>query len=195
MPIPATSGLITKNPLHDHWRTTWCAAEPYRLGDLFDWLWPHDMRKGTDLGDRTGLGRNCTLFEDMRVVAYKLVVPFKRDGSTYAQFLDQLMAMASGMNHGFAPPLPISEVRCVARSVGKWTWRNFSIERFSRIQAHRGVQGGLRSARVRRDQRDARASAAQNMFAVLRSSASLPIDSGLSDKGPCPRSATRNSTI
>jgi len=34
--------------------------------------------------------------------------------------------------------LSVSEVRSIARSVAKWTWREVSLERFSEVQSRRG---------------------------------------------------------
>jgi len=45
--------------------------------------------------------------------------------------------LAIGINLQFALPLPLAEVRGIARSVAKWTWRHFSNEKFSELQRHR----------------------------------------------------------
>ena len=38
--------------------------------------------------------------------------------------------------------LPFGEVKATARSIGKWTWKNFSRSAFSSVQAHRGRMNG-----------------------------------------------------
>ena len=183
---PGYAGLVTKNPLHPDWRTGWGPTTPYQLAELADWLHRSDMRKCNAIGDATGLGRNCTLFEELRVLAYKKVLPFKREG-VLTPFNDYLMEVATALNCQFEAPLPLSEVRATVRSVAKWTWRRFDEHHFSRIQALRGQQGGLRSGEVRLEQRDARTIVARDLQTRLSGCADPPPKSGLSDMASCPK--------
>lgn len=48
----------------------------------------------------------------------------------------------------FTPPLSFSEVKAVSRSVARWTWRQFSDEKFSTIQSARGKRGGRPATRT-----------------------------------------------
>lgn len=48
----------------------------------------------------------------------------------------------------FTPPLSFSEVKAVSRSVARWTWRQFSDEKFSVIQSARGKRGGRPATRT-----------------------------------------------
>ena len=43
-----------------------------------------------------------------------------------------------------------NEVKAIARSVAKYTYKHFSEAGFSAVQAHRGRKGGIKSGEVRR---------------------------------------------
>ena len=135
---PAYSNRFAKNPCHPRWRTRWLSPRPFTLGELFEPLDRRDMRAPARR-DEIGLGRNCDLFNELRQVAYREIVAFKRDGRAQGEWRDHLVNACRAMNLGFGMPLPISEVRSMAKSVAKWTWSRFSEERYSEIQARRGV--------------------------------------------------------
>ena len=137
---PLYAGLIAKNPIHPHWRAEWLAPGPYDLGTLADWLFECDMRLDPGPKVQSGFGRNCQLFDDLRAVAYREVLTFKRQGASYAEFATRLKQLAFAINQQFPGPLGTSEVRSIIRSVANWTWRRFSPERFAEIQASRGRQ-------------------------------------------------------
>lgn len=134
---PHYSGLITKNPLHPAWCTEWLAPDPYDLPTLESWLFERDMRLEPSLSAELGLGRNCHLFDELRHVAYHEVRRFKADGD-HGGFARRIDESAFRLNHEFLVPLGLSEVRSIARSVTKWTWRRFTPSTFSKIQALRG---------------------------------------------------------
>ena len=56
-------------------------------------------------------------------------------------------------NGDFVHPMDGREVWHIAKSVAKWTWRNFDIAasdaRFAKLQASRGERGGKASGKVR----------------------------------------------
>jgi hypothetical protein len=130
------SGLITKNPVHAFWRVEWRRDQAYTLPELADWLFPEDMQPDFFVEQTLGAGRNCIIFDDLRVIAYREVRAFKRKGSLDT-FRSRLERVAIGINMQFPVALPITEVRGIVRSVAKWTWRQFSEEKFSAIQRHR----------------------------------------------------------
>jgi hypothetical protein len=134
---PGYSGLIAKNPLSPRWRTTWLAPLPYKVGDLSAWLEPRDMRRPSRRELQVGAGRNCTLFDDLRAVAYRAVRDAKSIGLSKWQFRSYLEVVAADQNQSFAVPLPLQEVRSVAKSVAKWVWRHFSLEKFAELQSRR----------------------------------------------------------
>ena len=83
-----------------------------------------------------GAGRNCTVFDELRLIAYREVRAFKRTGSLDT-FRSRLERVAIGINMQFPVALPPAEVRGITRSVAKWTWQHFSNETFSELQRHR----------------------------------------------------------
>jgi Replicase family len=133
------SGLITKNPLHIHWRVEWRRDEPYTLPELADWLFPENMQPDFSVETTLGAGRNCTVFDELRLIAYREVRAFKRDGSLET-FRSRLERVAIGINMQFPVALRLTKVRGIAKSVAKWTWRHFSEEQFSARQALRGAR-------------------------------------------------------
>jgi hypothetical protein len=91
--------------------------------------------------DYAGLGRNCTLFEQLRAISYAEVRKFWRPGGS-EPFFNHLLKIAEAINNTFSAPLSFSEVKGIARSVGKWTWKSFSPAEFRDIQAARGRRVG-----------------------------------------------------
>jgi hypothetical protein len=132
----AYSGLLAKNPLHPHWKVEWRRKEPYSLEELTGWLSQEDMRPEPE-HESSGHGRNCALFDQLRGLAYREVLPFKRAGGSAEAWRARLSKAAANTNSGFAEPLGTAEVRGIAKSVAKWTWNSFSAARFSAIQAER----------------------------------------------------------
>jgi len=106
-------------------------------------------------GQQVGLGRNCTLFENLRRWAYREVLAYRLT-STYEAFKDGVLVQAMALN-SFPSPLPQSEIRSTALSVAKWTWKHYigrvSDEEFSRTQARRGKLGGLAKGRANAENR------------------------------------------
>jgi hypothetical protein len=118
-----------KNPLHNDWRVEWRRQEPYTLPELADWLFPGDMRAFPSVETTHGTSRNCTVFNQLRAIAYREVREFKRRTSIDA-FQARLEHVALGINRQFPEALSFAEVRAITRSVAKWTWRHFSTEKF-----------------------------------------------------------------
>ena len=144
------SGLICKNPINSHWMVHQWREEAYTLDDLADYidLTPEKAREKPV--EDYGLGRNCMLFDELRAWAYKAIR--SQDWPDYNQWLNACFDRATGYNVNFTTPLDISEVKHTAKSVAKWTHRNFNRRTFddyvarthtSEIQAIRGRKGGL----------------------------------------------------
>ena len=133
-------GLITKNPVHECWRTYQGSAMPYSLTELSDYvdLQPYnDKRKHLP---EVGLGRNCTLFDKTRTWAYQA----RRNGEwlDFNQWAGAVLDKVMTYNHVFSQPLPLSEVKDIARSIAKWVWANITPQAFARIQSARGIKSG-----------------------------------------------------
>jgi hypothetical protein len=126
---PGYTGLICKNPLHNHWTVHVWQTHLYDLNWLADYLDLGPYKDGRRRLPPIGLGRNCTLFDLSRRWSY---VQIRKTG-VYAHenyFVDAVTDYAAKKNNDFPVPLPSSEIRSIGRSVGRWTWRNMSPEGF-----------------------------------------------------------------
>ena len=138
------SQLITKNPLHPQWRTTFWTDRAYSLDYLADFVdLPKKLPKKLEV---VGLGRNVTMFEKGRHWAYRAI----RDYMHYDSSLEWHKAVLAKMveiNSGFEQPLPYSELKATAKSIARWVWRNHNSaefqQAFSEKQAKRGKKGAL----------------------------------------------------
>lgn len=127
---PAYTGLISKNPLNPHWNTEILDPALYSLQGLASFL---DITKLTDSRKHlpeTGLGRNCTLFDETRFWSYREIR--KPQGWLCEDFfISAVTEYAGGYNNlNFTLPLSYSEVKAIGKSIGKWTYRNMSPEGF-----------------------------------------------------------------
>jgi hypothetical protein len=133
--------------LHPHWQVTSWEPRLYTLADLDSWL---DLQPAQDRRKRLpdyGLGRNCNLFEQLRLWAYKAI---RQGWPDFGQWQSAVEQRALMYNAGFAAPLDHQEVAHVARSVAKWTHQHLDAAAFSAWQAVQGRKGGIRSGEVRR---------------------------------------------
>jgi hypothetical protein len=127
------TGLLVKNPLHPHWYTEWRSPIAFGLDDLNAELEARDKRPfpaRTEIGE----GRNVTIFNHLRHIAYREVRSFHND---FLAFRIRLLQIGREMNMKFDSALSDREVGTIARSIAKWTMQNFSPERFSEIQRAR----------------------------------------------------------
>jgi hypothetical protein len=135
----AYSGFLSKNPLSSRWETDWQAVRPYRLDTLNDCLDSSDKRRAL-IREPSAIGRNYTTFDAIRVVAYKRCLSFKKDGRTFDEFALMLRESAQAVNCTFSTRLSDTEIKSIVRSVAKWVWNEFTIERFSAIQRKRATK-------------------------------------------------------
>jgi hypothetical protein len=146
------AGFLTKNPIHEHWDTVWGTDQLYTLGELATqlpgWLPRTLPRKAAD---NSGLGRNVALFNRVRLWSYSSVRRYWSDGPNVWGEVTHAYALA--VNQEFAVPLDASEVAHLAHSVSRWTWRNFTPERFTELQTERGRKGSKAAAEKRTAQR------------------------------------------
>lgn len=163
------SGLITKNPLHCHWHVYYPATEAanygyYELAGMAEYVaLPNKIPRGREA---TGLGRNDSLFHDLRKWSYRAIREYWRpDG--LRQWQIAVLEKSESLNQ-FSEPLPYAEIKATAKSVAKWTWRQFTpagfheyVERTHRpeVQAKRGK----RSGEVRAEKAVEKAAQAQEM--------------------------------
>lgn len=134
---PGYAGLIAKNPLHPGWKVLW-VNKLYDLGELAEYV---TLSKRLHRPAEQGLGRNCMLFDELRAWAYSWVRTYKKNGASSEEWGNTVLAQAERLNT-FDILLDFSEVKAIAKSVGKWTWRQFNEASFSAIQSARGKRGG-----------------------------------------------------
>ena len=144
------SGLITKNPLHSDWRTHVWRTEAYELGELADYVELVPLSKKER---ELGLGRNCALFDTVRIWAYTAVRDYRhaRDGVWYETVLNY----ADNANTAFLEPLGFSEVRAIAKSIASYCLRNdvHCYNRFVERQKEKGSKGGVARSNSYADKR------------------------------------------
>jgi len=142
------SGLICKNPNHSHWKIAVWQPELYTLDWLADSL---DLSAANDkeIVADYGLGRNCSLFDKTRKWAYRAI---RQGWPEYERWIQACYERACAYNLQFLDPLLDSEVMGIAKSIGKWTFKNLTKQSFEsyvdsthtpEIQAIRGAKGGL----------------------------------------------------
>lgn len=137
---PGYAGLIAKNPFHEAWSAQWL-QQLYTLGDLAEYVHlPKGLPKRSELAG-VGLGRNCTLFDELRAWAYQWVREYQSNDASPTQWQSAVLGQAERLNV-FDLPLAFNEVKAVAKSVARWTWSHFSDAAFSALQSARGKRGG-----------------------------------------------------
>lgn len=140
---PGYSGGLIKTPGHPAWNTL-SFGGVYGLSELAEWCalpGPFEMRRIAANDEYAGLGRNCTLFEQLRKQSYQDVRRFWQPGG-FERFRDHCLLVAEAMNSEFSIPLPQSELRSISRSVSKWIWQRFNPAEFRAIQSKRGSRKG-----------------------------------------------------
>lgn len=147
---PGYQMFITKNPLNPAWRVLTHQSAVYDLGELADYVDLTTAKKKPRVLV-SGLGRNCELFDSLRIKAYRKVIEF-REGGCYETWWRYILDAARTLNV-YTHPLPESEVRAIARSVAKWTWRHFgqgaAVERFrDRQKARQGRSAAARKGKT-----------------------------------------------
>ena len=120
------SGLIAKNPWSPYWDTLENGNAVYELSTLADYV--STLADYVELAPPRKLkynaaGRNCTLFDSLRAWAYEAIRQYLAPGGE-AAWHSAVSSEAIAFND-FAEPLPGQEVKHIARSVARWTWRCF----------------------------------------------------------------------
>lgn len=164
------AGLITKNPEHPAWNTTWCTDHLYRLAELDTHLdaaglMPAPSWRRTRRRNPVGLGRNCAIFETARTWAYRDArrIRQRHEYPTAEDSADLHAVIAStveALNAGYSEPLPAREAAGIAASIHRWITHRFygwidshtvNEATFSTIQSYRGHKGaGKARPRARR---------------------------------------------
>jgi primase-like protein len=101
------------------------------------------MRPDLTVETTLGVGRNCIVFNELRAIAYREVREFKRSRSV-DMFQARLEHVALGINLQFPQALKLGEVRAIAKSVARWTWRHFDDETFRARQSFLGKRANAK---------------------------------------------------
>lgn len=138
------SGLITKNALHEHWRTHVLREQPYTLDQLSERLdlTAKQINKEIKVDEAVGLGRNCCLFHTVRHWAYVEMRQYR--AKTYNQWLDGVIAQCCSLNDQFTVPMQYNEVKGIAKSIARWVWKRdgYCYQEFIDRQTRKGQLGG-----------------------------------------------------
>ncbi|BCX89989.1 plasmid replicase (plasmid) [Methylomarinovum tepidoasis] len=174
---PGFGGLLTKNPAYPLWHVLRGPRIGYELNELAEWvdLERFKPKRGWKV-DEVGVGRNVTLFDRLRYWAYRNVLEYKKEGGLdgWNAWLSACNTRALTFNGDFAAPLDGREVWWVAKSVAKWVWQRFSLEKRQELiqrthtpeqQARRGRKGGKKSGEVRRAMSEEKRASARLMRA------------------------------
>lgn len=84
------------------------------------------------------------MFDNVREWAYSAVRQFWRPNG-YEAWADAVRAACESANafgREQGGPLPVSEIKAIAKSIARWVWNRFTPAGFSQVQAHRGAKGG-----------------------------------------------------
>lgn len=138
---PGYNQVLVKNPLHQQWQTHIVRHEPYSLAELDEYL-PEKVRK---VRAAIGEGRNTTLFDELRLWAYRNVARYRREDNVVQWSL--AVEREAGALNTFEPPLPTREAQSVARSVATFAWENAANFSVSEL-------GGVKRRKVRREDRE-----------------------------------------
>ncbi|WP_416351646.1 replication initiation protein [Photobacterium damselae] len=130
------TGLLTKNPLHNHWKTVYWSDEAYTLDYLSEFvnLTGHPI-KGCEA---IGFGRNCDTFEVVQKWAYKAIREYWKP-----HWFNAVLARCKAVNLNYIQPMPPSKVCSITKSIAKWTMVHFTPQRFFESQAKKGRKGGV----------------------------------------------------
>lgn len=139
---PAFTGFITRNPVFpglSAGEVIWGTENTYTLADLRTSAMPRQLPKKI-ANIRSDLGRNCALFEHARHEVYRLnrIMGYPTATALYHASLSHLLDVNGTISTTVGGPLPLPEVRSMARSMAKWTTCNHTPEQFTTIQSTRG---------------------------------------------------------
>lgn len=140
--------LVTKNPHSGMWDyetfgeyafKTWTFEELSRLLDLKALyaqrlLNPFDYGLGNSKGHYRGRrkkvekpkgadeSRNCWIFDTASPYAYGM----KRTASSAEEIFQKILPICMDLNFSLEAPLSLNEVKGIAKSISRWTWKNYT---------------------------------------------------------------------
>lgn len=149
------TGLITKNAVHEHWRTHVLREQPYTLDQLSERLdlTTRQINKEIKVDEAVGLGRNCCVFHTVRHWAYVEVRKYR--AKSFNQWLDGVIVQCCSVNAQFTDPMPYNEVKGIAKSIARWVWKKdgYYHHEFIDRQTRKGALGGKAKGEAYKDKR------------------------------------------
>ena len=135
---PRYTGLISKNPFNNK---VWSVRhlykqEAYELSELASCV-PDEMYELSQPHapvneDISMLGRNCYIFEHVRVRAYRERREFWN--KSYDSWLERVRYMCEEENANFSEPLGQAEINQISKSIARWTLGQITPEGFAEAQ-------------------------------------------------------------
>jgi len=153
------SGLITKNAVHNHWRTHILREQPYTLDQLSERLdlTTRQINKEIKIDEAVGLGRNCCVFHTVRHWAYVEIRKY-RGAKGFNPWLESVIAQCCSVNDQFTVPMNYNEVKGIAKSIARWVWKrdSYAYQEFIDRQTRKGALGASKGGKTRSAKYDAK---------------------------------------
>lgn len=134
------AGLLAKNASHQKWEVLPTVASSYDLHELAEYVDTSLIDQLSNNPAEYGLGRNCIAFDSLRKWAYKAIRQGYPEHEQWTRACEQRALM---INNQLSSPLDRAEIMHIAKSVAKFTARNFSKQGFSEWQSTQGKKGGI----------------------------------------------------
>lgn len=145
------SGLLTKNPFSQAWRTSTLRQLPYTLHELANILELSckEVKQPITGEDAIGLGRNCYLFHTIRHWAYQEVRRFR--GQNFQKWFNTVFSYCQKLNQGFPQPLGSNEIKAISKSIARFCWKNdpYCFQEFIDRQRRRSKYGASKGGYAR----------------------------------------------
>lgn len=129
---PGYNGLLSRNPLLHPPEWTWGGGKGWSLRELHRELQALLSRRARRAArwELASYGRNCTLFDRLRVEAYGQVNAFRGLPGGWEAFRTWVLQRAHALNQALfrdhpKGPLDPREVGHTSKSVSGWTWKNY----------------------------------------------------------------------
>ena len=164
--------LISKNPFSDRWLTYVMREDPYSLVELRRYVdddlaqsiaHPKAVSALTSREAYKALGRNCSLFEDVRHWAYKEV----HKHGDYEGFLQAVHWYACDLNIG---NLEDNEVFCISKSIARWTFDHLTKDKSKENMMAWNKVTARKSIAVRKAKKEERIEAFARLYVPNESS-------------------------
>jgi hypothetical protein len=119
---PGYGKLLAKNPFSRRWTVYVWHENAWGLTELLDRIPDRLKKRKAPVRETIGLGRNCAVFDAARVFAYSEWRRLKY--ADYERLFERVYEYAMNVNVDFTVPMLPKEVKCIVRSVSKWTARH-----------------------------------------------------------------------